>query len=166
MALPVALAVLGTAEMLSLHVPGAGYGVAGELLAAGLLVFRRQYPLVAGTGAAAVLLVLPWLGPQLDEPATPILFWAVAIYALARWIEGLSGLVGVLTIGLLVLVDYVLGRITRRLALQKEMLEEHQELVRREAVRAERDRIARELHDVIAHSISCPLYTSPSPRDS
>ena len=31
---------------------------------------------------------MPWLGPQLDEPAAPILFWAVAVYTLARWIAG------------------------------------------------------------------------------
>src|SRR6185295_11040799 len=47
---------------------------------------------------------------------------------------------------------YVLGRVTRRLALQKELLEERQELVRREAVRQERDRIAREMHDMIAQT--------------
>jgi signal transduction histidine kinase len=187
--LPVALAVLGTAEMLSLHVRGAAYGLAGELIAAGLLVFRRQHALIAGTGAAVVLLVIPWLGPQLDEPATPILFWAVAIYALARWIAGLGGLVGVLCIAVLVLVDYVfvdsrshnwsdvvfastlivppyvVGRIVRRLADQKRQLEDQQELVRHEAVRAERDRIARELHDVIAHSVSAMVVQTAAAQD-
>ena len=133
--------------------------------------------------------MLPWLGPQLDEPATPILFWAVAIYALARWIEGLRGLVGVLTIAALVLVDYVFvdsrshnwsdvvfvatlivppyvfGRIVRRLADQKRQLEDQQELVRHEAVRAERDRIARELHDVIAHSVSAMVVQTAAAQD-
>jgi len=100
------------------------------------------------------------------------------VYTLARWIADLRGLVGVAVIALVTLSDYVFedardhsfsdvvfvatllvppyvfGRLVRRLAAQKALLEEREELVTREAVRAERDRIARELHDVIAHHVS------------
>ena len=41
------------------------------------------------------LLLFPTLGPQLDEPATPILILAVGVYSLGRWIDDLRGLVGV-----------------------------------------------------------------------
>ena len=187
--LPVALAALGTAEMLSLGVPGEGYGVTAEVVAAGLLVFRRTHPLAAGTGAAVVLLSVPWFGPALDEPATPIFFCAVAVYSLARWIQGLTGLLGVAAIAAVALLDYafvddrshnwsevvfvstlivppfVFGRVVRRLADQKQQLEDRQELVRREAVRDERDRIAREMHDVIAHSISAMVVQTAAAQD-
>ena len=112
--------------------------------------------------------MLPYLGPQLDEPAAPIMVLAVGVYSLGRWIDDHTGLVGVGAILAMMLLDYVLvdtrahnvtdvmfvlalvtppyvlGRLTRRLAIQKELLEERQDLVRREAVRQERDRIARE----------------------
>ena len=52
-----------------------------------------------------------------------------------------------------------------RLAAQKELLEEREELVTREAVRAERDRIARELHDVIAHSVSAMVVQTAAAQD-
>ena len=91
-ALPAALAVLGALELLSLRPDGWGYGVALEVLGCTLLVFRRVNPLVFATLAPTVLLVMPWLGPQLDEPSVPILVWAVSIYSLARWVKDLRGL--------------------------------------------------------------------------
>jgi signal transduction histidine kinase len=71
----------------------------------------------------------------------------------------------VLFVLVLVTPPYVLGRLTRRLAIQKELLEERQELVRREAARHERDRIAREMHDVIAHSISAMVVQTAAAQD-
>src|SRR4051812_26523193 len=135
------------------------------------------------------MLVMPYLGPQLDEPAVPIFILAVSLYTLARWITDLRGLAGIVAISLMLLGDYlfqdsrshnfsdvvfvasillppyVLGRLVRRLALQKELLEEREELVKREAVRDERDRIARELHDVIAHSISAMVVQTAAAED-
>ena len=60
---------------------------------------------------------------------------------------------------------YVFGRVVLRLAAQKALLEEREELVTREAVRAERDRIARELHDVIAHSVSAMVVQTAAAQD-
>ena len=114
---------------------------------------------------------------------------AVGVYALGRWLADFRGLAGVAAFLLLMLVDYllvdprdhnfsdivfvlslvappyILGRIARRLADQKELLEERQELIRREAVRDERDRIARDMHDVIAHSISAMVVQTAAAQD-
>jgi signal transduction histidine kinase len=187
--LPAGIAALGVTEMAVLDLDGWGWGALLEVVACALLVGRRHHPLVFATLAALVLLVIPYVGPQLDEPAVPILVLAVSIYSLARWVPDLRGLAALGLVLLMLFGDYafvdtrahdlsdvmfvlslvappyVLGRITRRLAVQKEMLEEHQELVRREAVRAERDRIAREIHDVIAHSISAMVVQTSAAQD-
>jgi signal transduction histidine kinase len=187
--LPAGLALLGVVELLALRPSGWGYGVALEVVACALLVWRRSHTLLTATGAGLVLLVMPWVGPQLDEPSVPIMIWAVAVFALGRWLPDLRGLVGLVLVLLAILADYVLvdlrhhnlsdvffvlalivppyvlGRITRRLAEQKVLLEEREELVKREAVRAERDRIARELHDVIAHSLSAMVVQTAAAQD-
>ena len=187
--LPAGLLVLGTVELATLGVPGWRYGVWLELLSALLLVLRRTHALLAATAAACVLLAMPWVGPQLDDAAVPIMFWVVAIYSLARWVAGLWGVVGLGIIALLLGVDYavvdtrvhdwtdvmfvcsllappfVLGRVTRRLADQQVLLEEREELVKREAVRAERERIAREMHDIIAHSVSAMVVQTAAAQD-
>ncbi len=181
--------VLGAVEMATLRPDRWGWGIAFELVTAVLLAFRRRAPLIVGTLAPCVLLVMPYVGPQLDEPAVPLLFLAVSVYTLARWIADLRGLAGVAVIALVAFSDYVFqdardhnfsdvvfvatllvppyvfGRLVRRLATQKELLEEREELVTREAVRAERDRIARELHDVIAHSVSAMVVQTAAAQD-
>ncbi len=187
---PTAITALGAVEYLVTSPPGWGLGLALDLTAGALLVWRRVYPLFTCTTAAVIALVGPWIGPQLDDVATPILLVALICYSLARWIENLRGLVGIGVILSSFLVDYltvdqrgihditdavfvlalvvppyVFGRITRRLALQSELLLRHQEQERAEAVRAERDRIARDLHDVIAHSISVMVVQTAAAQD-
>ena len=187
--LPAALFVLGLVELLVLRPERWGSAVILEAASAVLLVGRRRNALLFATAAAVVMLAMPWIGPQLDEPAVPIMFWSVAMYSLARWIPDLRGLIGVGVTLLVVLGDYVgaddrshsisdvmfslalvappyvLGRVTRRLAEQRDLLRRNQELVRREAVRQERDRIARELHDVIAHSVSAMVVQTAAAQD-
>jgi signal transduction histidine kinase len=51
------------------------------------------------------------------------------------------------------------------LAEQSELLERQSELLRDQAVRDERDRIARELHDVIAHSVSAMVVQTAAAQD-
>jgi signal transduction histidine kinase len=53
----------------------------------------------------------------------------------------------------------------RRLADYNDLLARQQDLVRREAVRDERERIAREMHDVIAHSLSVMVVQTAAARD-
>lgn len=188
-ALPGALAVIGVIEMAATGAHNWAYGAAFEILACALLVFRRRRPLLLPTMAAALLLAISWVGPQLDAASVPIPILALAVFSLARWLTDLRGLFGVAVIAAFMFGDYafvdqrhhnwsdvifvlalgappyVLGRLTRRLAQQKGLLEQNQELVKREAVRAERDRIARELHDVIAHSISAMVVQTAAAQD-
>ncbi len=188
-ALPGAIAVLGAVELYSIRVPGWGYGIALEVAACALLVWRRFSPLVVCTLAAVLALALPWVGPQPDDAATPIIIVAVSAYSLARRLEVLKGLAGMVVIVSMLVLDYgladqrvhdftdvvfvaalllppyVLGRLTRKLAEQSEQLLRRQEWVRQEAVRQERDRIARDLHDVVAHSISAMVVQTAAAQD-
>jgi signal transduction histidine kinase len=187
--LPTALAVIGVAEMAAMRPYHWGFGAMLEVVVCALLVFRRRNPLVLATLASVVMFVIPWVGPQLDQASAPIPIWALAVFSLARWLPDLRGLIGVAVMAAAVFADYtfvdqrhhnwsdvificaliappfVLGRVTRKLADQKGLLEQNQELVRREAVRAERDLIARELHDVIAHSVSAMVVQTAAAQD-
>lgn len=187
--LPLALAVVGVLELASLLPVRWQIGILIEVAACLLLVGRRRYPMAAPTLSGLVVLSSAFVGPGMDGPSLPIPMLLLALFALARWNADLRGLVGVALIIVVAYVDillvdvqdegwpdlvfvaamavppYVLGRLVRRLADQAELLERNQELVRREAVRAERDRIARELHDVIAHSVSAMVVQTAAAQD-
>lgn len=187
--LPAGIAALGAGELAVLRPHGWGYGIALECLACILLVWRRRAPLAVCPPAALVLLAMPWFGPQLNQPSTPVAIIVVVSYSLARYRPDLRGLAGIAVMALAVSADYlfvdtrghdlsdvfyvavllvppyVLGRLMKRLAEQARQLEHQQELVRREAVRAERDRIARELHDEIAHSVSAMVVQTAAAQD-
>ncbi len=188
-ALAAGLLVLAAVEMAVMRPDGWVVGILIEAVACALIAFRRRGPLVFGTAAPVVLLLMPYVGPQLDEPAVPLLILAISVYTLGRWVEDLRGLFGLLVIMLVMLSDYLLvdarqhgisdvvfvatvltppyvfGRLVERLARQKALVEEREELVTRAAVRAERDRIARELHDVIAHSVSAMVVQTAAAQD-
>ncbi len=187
--MPAAIAAVAVIEILVVRPDGWGYGLLLETGTAVLLVWRRFWPLVVSVAAAGTLLLLPWVGPQLNELATPILALVLICYSLGRWIANLRGLVGIGLLLLMFLADYlfidarsqditdvvfastlaippyIFGRISRKLAVQSEQLARQQALIRDEAVRAERDRIARELHDVIAHSLSAMVVQTAAAQD-
>ena len=186
---PAAILAVGVLELASTAPTGWTWGVVLESVTALLLVGRRRWPLRTCTAAAVVMLWMPWAGPQLDEVATPILFLAVICYSLARWIAGLRGLAGLAVVLVMFFVDYllvdvrshgiddavfilalvgppfVLGRVVRTIDDQRRLLGRQQEQIRQQAVRAERDRIARELHDVVAHSISAMVVQTAAAQD-
>jgi signal transduction histidine kinase len=187
--LPGLIAVLAVAEMAGLRVPNWGLGAALEVLACAALVVRRIHGLAAPTLAMLLALLMPALGVPLDEPSVPIAIWAVSFFALARYVADLRGLYGFALVLAVVYVDYhsfdtrhhnwtdvifvlvlatppyVLGRVLRRLSEQNDALERAQEIVRAQAARDERDRIARELHDVIAHSVSAMVVQTAAAQD-
>jgi len=187
--LPVVIVALGLAELASLDIDRRGVAAAFLVVNCAALVLRRRWPLVVGTAVGVAETSVPWIGPAYDEAATGILVILAAIYALGRWLPDLRGLAGlgvillvtlatylgpdardhglsdVVFVAALVLPPYVVGRITRRLAVQAEQLRAQQAALTELAVRDERDRIARELHDVIAHSISAMVVQAGAAQD-
>lgn len=186
--LPAALLLLGAVELALLGGEGWVASIALEAVSAAALVWRRRWPLVAAPVASVVLMAIPLTGQRMDDAATPILFYILAIYSLGRYVAGHSGVVALaLTVALifvklfsgpgggdatdvvfilsLAVPPYVFGRISRRLAEQSEQLARQSEQLRDQAVREERDRIARELHDVIAHSVSAMVVQTAAAQD-
>jgi signal transduction histidine kinase len=192
-AVPVTLGVVATAELLALDLPGTGAALVIGWIACALLVLRRRFPLAACT-LAGLVLITPVVG-RVDDAAAPIFILALATFTLARSVRGLRALVPIVLflavlfwgylrldrpldvsdlvfVSAVVLPPYAFGLLMRsldernvRLAEQAELLVRHQEMVRREAVAAERTRIARELHDVIAHSVSAMVVQAAAARD-
>ena len=187
--LPALIAAAGAAELASLSIPNWQRGIALEVAACAVLVARYRLPLLAPVAAMAVLLLIPWFGVPLDKPAVPIAVWALSFFSLGRHVRGVLALTGFGLVLVQVYVDYqwvdtrdhdlsdvafvmilatppfVLGRVVHRVDEQKRALQEAQEQIRLAAVRDERERIARELHDVIAHSVSAMVVQTAAAQD-
>ena len=156
------------------------------------LGWRRSAPLVVLAVAISVSLVAKVV-PVLDAATTPAIALVVAAYSVGAhthgphaWIgaTGVAALIGVtvagqLTAGDLLLITMILGgawlagrairyrrereRVLERLTVD---LEREREEKARTAVAEERVRIARELHDVVAHAISVIVVQARGGRRS
>ena len=190
--LPAVLAVVAVIELVVLRIQPLAVAVLPSLAACLLLVWRRRWPLVVAPGAGAVIALQPLAGVPLDAPAVPIAILGTGCYALGRYLPDLRGLLGVAGVqtsifviayegpapsdlafvGILTLGPWALGRLVLRhersneeLAATARRLAEEQRRAAEEAVRAERARIARELHDVIAHSLSVMVIQAGVAQD-
>ena len=90
---------------------------------------------------------------------------------IAGWIDGLSLLDEFISTGVLLITAFVLGDNLRRrrqhvadLAERAERAEREQGLLAEQRVAAERTRIARDLHDVVAHSVSVMVIQAGAAR--
>src|SRR5437588_1320573 len=156
--------------------------LAGPLTAAAVAV-RRLYPATAGVGAGLIASVVAavWGPPSVVSYG---IAWMCAIYGLAVWarprrfaigaaaitVAGLAARAGpahpssfqftVVTLAALLLVRRVVGDREQR----AQIAERERDLVAREAVVEERARIARELHDAIAHNVSMIVVQAGAER--
>ena len=155
------------------------------LAVAGTVAFRRVYPTVAGVAAAVLVSVELgfWRDPQVISDAVA---YFCALYALAVWTPprrfafGLALIVAVdlassagpngnlhntvpitvVTVVVMLFVRRVIGDRERR----AQVAERERDVAAREAVVEERARIARELHDVIAHHVSMMVLQAGAER--
>ena len=157
--------------------------IAGPLMASTFAV-RRRYPAAAGITAAllANVVAIAW------KPPNTVSFgiaWLCSIYGLTVWTTARWFAIGatvlalppfvsvaitgepkgalsftVITLAVMLLVRRVVGDRERR----AQIAERERDLLAREAVVEERARIARELHDVIAHHVSMIVLQAGAER--
>jgi signal transduction histidine kinase len=157
--------------------------VAGPLMAATVAV-RRRYPAAAGIAAASLanVVAIVW------KPPNAVSFgiaWLCSMYALTVWTTTRMFVIGlavtalptlvtvavrgepkggasfvIVTVAVMLLVRRIVGDRERR----AQVAERERDLAAREAVVEERARIARELHDVIAHHVSMIVIQAGAER--
>jgi signal transduction histidine kinase len=185
--LAVLLFALGQAEIWLTHDAGSYRGVAAVMspVLALCLAFRRRWPLLAGVVGQGTMAVTFMFWQDTQIIATSVM-WFCTVYGLTVWTSTRRFVVGavfvvgsdfltlagrfakasstvpftVVTLVVMLLVRFVLGDRDRRLRLA----ERERDLAAREAVVEERARIARELHDAIAHNVSMMVVQAGAER--
>ncbi len=144
------------------------------------LIWRTQYPLAVMALNLGAWLVIDSRTPQNEDPLTLAIVLGIAIYSVGAHTEGVRAAIGAALVAGMVLLGTaadstasavdVLGNLTffgaifggtwlagramrRRRGRERELIVDREERARA-AVVEERTRIARELHDVVAHAIS------------
>jgi signal transduction histidine kinase len=156
----------------------------GPLVTAAVAV-RRRFPTIAGvTGGVLVAVVAAFWGPP--QVISQAIAWICTLYGLAVWASPRRFAVGAATVAVAGFasgaavgptaangVPWGLGTlvallIARRVVWDREqraqIAERERDVAGREAVVEERARIARELHDVIAHNVSMIVVQAGAER--
>jgi signal transduction histidine kinase len=184
----VAAVVLTVACMLEIWLTGnaehhrVALTVAGPVTT-GAVAIRRRYPAAVGITIALLWVVLQAAWPT--QLLTGAVGWMCDLYALAVWTRtrwfavGMAAYVGTALVTLpfapnwrsslfFVLVSAIVLVLVRRIVGDRErrarLAERERDLAAREAVVEERARIARELHDAIAHNVSMMVVQAGAER--
>jgi signal transduction histidine kinase len=186
-ALAAVLLAVGETEVWTTHDAG-GHRILAALVApilAAALAARRRYPLAAGIVGQTASVVQFAISHDVQIIATSVA-WFCVLYGLTVWTSQRRFVIGaayvlasnlfpaiagygkpnsvfpfgVVTLVVMLLIRRVLGDRERRLALA----ERERDVVAREAVVEERARIARELHDAIAHNVSMMVVQAGAER--
>jgi signal transduction histidine kinase len=190
--LPLALTLLGVVEALVTDVnrPAA---VATTVAVGILLCGRRRWPVSCAVGSCLVLVAQAGLGVPEDELVVPLLLIFTACFALGRYADLVGGIAGLLVVDLavheseglqvpsaqdvlwvltLTAGPWLAGRLVaahvrrgEELARQAQQLVVEQAQLSERLVADERRRLARELHDIIAHSISVMVVQAGAASD-
>ncbi len=158
-----------------------GVHLLGYLVMGAALLFRRQYPIIVFIANAAMAMMMSW--PDSSDSnflGLLIALYSVAVYASSRsaWLAFGLGIAGmsvpallwvpfddwvsfVITLVVAMLVATLIGvNVGNRKRYTAALIERAEQLVRERdaqaqlASAAERSRIAREMHDIVAHSLT------------
>lgn len=190
--LPAVLAAAASIEVLVADV-NRPVALVSTLLAGILLLGRRRWPIVAGVAACLVLILRTELGVPEDELVVPVAILFTGFYALGRYTGLAPGLAALGLVNVAVHVSeraeapsladavwvltisggpWLAGRLilahSRRgeaLTAQARQLVLEQRQLGERLVADERRRIARELHDIIAHSLSVMVVQAGAAAD-
>jgi signal transduction histidine kinase len=186
-ALAAVLLAVGETEVWTTHDAG-GHRLLAALVApvlAAALALRHRYPLAAGVVGQTASFGQFMIAHDIQIIATSVT-WFCVLYGLTVWTSQRSFALGaayvaasnflpaitgnarpskvvpfaVVTLVVMLLIRRVLGDRERRLALA----ERERDIAAREAVVEERARIARELHDAIAHNVSMMVVQAGAER--
>jgi signal transduction histidine kinase len=158
------------------------------------VAIRRRWPLAVVVGMGAAVVLQEALNGDLTENSiTPLLTLPMAVYAVAAWSERRPAVAGLASALVLVWVDVALsdhpgtcaflftallvsgpwlvgrivaarGELAAELRDKADRLEREQDEQAERAVAGERARIARELHDVVAHDVSVMVVQAAAAR--
>jgi signal transduction histidine kinase len=194
LALALVLATFGVVELWLVGVGPKPIAVPASLVAGLALYWRRVAPLAVAAAVFGAVAGESLLGVSLDRPDSPLLVALAATYAVAAYrdlriaLAGMAIALAGIWIGVagqttnnhsdfaftavVVSAGWLVGRgmrgrvrQTAELAERTRQLEEAREAERLAAVAEERRRIARDRHDVIAHSVSVMVVQAGAAED-
>lgn len=146
------------------------------------LAWRRRFPLGVTSVVSAAILVQAVVESGPHPPDSPFLAWIVTAYSVAvhadlrRALAGIAVLVAtvdawayrtgddLIFVPVILAGFWVAGRVVRSRNLLAAELERQQEANARIAVAEERTRIARELHDIVAHTLGVMVVQAGAER--